>query len=510
MAFLWIGGAGSSEGAAGRAWRPALPAYPEDPSISDILAAIDGVPLDEELVLVGEEPTNRDDLTDLVRAVRKERPDAIVHLVTDAARCADRTYATSLSEAGIDRFTVRLFGPRPMVHDAETTIPGSFDACVAGIRTLVALGLWIEVEAVATRRALSHLTETARFIAKSLRGVARVVVRNPMWGDNGLVRGTSHKVHPHKSYPPVDMAVDIIAHHDIPVRLEGFPFTVTCGKAPYPLTDSGLNDWPIGLALEVIAMEEGLKPAARVSLDLDRSKELADFCRHRGLALEQATFRHRFGPNEAGLRERSSDPRTGLVFYYLAPEKAAARAVRDADAVGDDNALGEALGYPECCRRFYARHVAAGRHPDLAMAAYDEKPADAYPFELNTLSTYITGLVSHQPHTYTCAPSLRMARDLMTALRRREPLLATAVEHALRCHVVYASPACRLSLWGRRRGGRVEVENLIPFGDAIHPDLAKVDTVERTDDAVVLRAGEREITRITVPGAGRPLLVTFE
>ena len=257
-------------------------------------------------------------------------------------------------------------------------------------------------------------------------------------------------------------------------------------------------------------MEEGLKPAARVSLDLERSKALADFCRRRGLALEQAPFRHRFGPNEAGLRERSYDPRAGLVFYYLAPEKAAARAARDADAAGDDDALGEALGYPECCRRFYARSVTAGRHPDLAMAAYDEGPADTYPFELNTLSTYITGLVFHQPHTYTCAPSLRMARDLMAVLRRREPLLATAVEHALRCHVVYASPACRLSLWGRRRGGRVEVENLIPFGDAIRPGLAKVDAVERTDDAVVLRAGEREVARITVPGEGRPLLATFE
>lgn len=493
-----------------RALRPALPTYPENPSIDEVVAGLDGVPLDEELVLVGEEPTRKEDLADLVQAVRDERPDAILRLVTDAARCADRAYATSLSEAGVDRFTVRLFGPRPMVHDAETGTPGSFDASVAGIRTLVALGLWVEVEAVATRRALPHLTETARLIATSLRGVAHVVVRNPMWGDNGLVRGTSHKVHPHEAYPSVDMAADIIAHHDIPVRLEGFPFIVTGGKAPYPLTDSKLTGWPIGLALEVIAMEEGLKPAARVSLDLGRTKALAGFCRDRRLALEQATFRHRFGPNEAGLRERSSDPRAGLVFCYLAPEKAAAKAVRDADAAGDDDALGEALGYPACCRGFYARNVTAGRHPDLAMAAYDEAPADTYPFELNTLSTYITGLVFHQPHTYTCAPSLRMARDLMTALRRREPLLATAVEHALRCHVVYASPARRLSLWGRRKGGRVEVENLIPFGDTIRPDLAKVDAVELVGDAVVLRAGEREITRITAPDGGRPLLVTFD
>jgi hypothetical protein len=474
------------------------------------VAGLDGVPLDDELVLVGEEPTRREGLTDLVRTVRKERPDAILRLVTDAARCADRAYATSLSEAGVDRFTVRLFGPRPRVHDAETGIPGSFNASLAGIRTLIDLNLWVEVEAVATRRALTHITETARLIATSLYGVAQVIVRNPMWGDNGLVRGTSHKVHPHDAYPLVDMAADIIAHHDIPVRLKGFPFIVTDGKAPYPLTDSALTGWPIGLALEVIAMDEGLKPAARVSLDPGRSKELADFCLRRGLALEQATFRHRFGPNEAGLRERSSDSRAGLVFFYLAPEKAAAKAVRDADAAGDDDALGEALGYPVCCRRFYTRNVTAGRHPDLAMAAYNEGPADTYPFELNTLSTYITGLVFHQPHTYTCAPSLRMARDLMAALRRREPLLATAVEHALRCHVVYASPACRLSLWGRRRGGCVEVENLVPFGDAIRPDLAKVDAVERTDDTVVLRAGDQEIARITAPGDGQPLLVTFE
>jgi len=474
------------------------------------VALLDSVPLNEELVLVGEEPTRREDLADLVRTVRKERPGAIVRIVTDAARCADRAYATSLSEAGVDRFTVRLFGPRPAVHDAETGTHGSFDASVAGIRTLVALGLWVEVEAVATRRALPHLTETARFIATSLRGVAQVLVRNPLWGDNGLVRGTSHKVHPHEAYPPVDMAADIIAHHDIPVRLEGFPFIVTGGKAPYPLTDSKLAGWPIGLALEVIAMEEGLKPAARVSLDLERTKTLAGFCRGRGLTLEQASFRHRFGPNEAGLREDSSDPRARLVYCYLAPEKAAAKAVRDADAAGDDDALGEALGYPACCRRFYARNVTAGHHPDLAMAAYNEGPADTYPFELNTLSTYITGLVFHQPHTYTCAPSLRMARDLMAALRRSEPLLATAVEHALRCHVVYASPASRISLWGRRKGGRIEVENLIPFGDAIRPDLAKVDTVELVEDAVMLRAGERVIARITAPGGVRPLLATFE
>lgn len=92
-----------------------------------------------ELSLQGGEPTVWPDLVPLVARARELAFDH-VNLVTNGRKLADRAYAAALVDAGLDGLTVSFLGADAATHDDLMGAPGAFDALVAGLEHVRALG----------------------------------------------------------------------------------------------------------------------------------------------------------------------------------------------------------------------------------------------------------------------------------------------------------------------------------------------------------------------------------
>ena len=95
----------------------------------------------------GGEPLLRRDLEEMIRFAK--RCGLHVNLITNGI-LADHARARSLFKAGLRTAQVSIESASPAVHDALTSRPGSFDATVAGIRSLQAAGVLVQTNTTVT------------------------------------------------------------------------------------------------------------------------------------------------------------------------------------------------------------------------------------------------------------------------------------------------------------------------------------------------------------------------
>jgi MoaA/NifB/PqqE/SkfB family radical SAM enzyme len=146
------------------------------PSEQDLSEILDAVTPTEVLVLIGGEPTLRDDLPALVREA-KQRGVSRVVLRTNARRLAYASYAQELASAGVDGLDVGLHGSSAVMHDYHTNVPGSFAQTVRGTSHAVKAGMRVAISCVVTRSNFRHLAEIVQH-GKTL-GVRVVRFRSP-------------------------------------------------------------------------------------------------------------------------------------------------------------------------------------------------------------------------------------------------------------------------------------------------------------------------------------------
>jgi molybdenum cofactor biosynthesis enzyme MoaA len=82
--------------------------------------------------LAGREPTLRPDLGDVVAALRASGATS-VEIETNGRMLAYAPYVRTLSDAGVTRLVVKLFGANEVVWDAHTRVPGSYAQTMKGI-----------------------------------------------------------------------------------------------------------------------------------------------------------------------------------------------------------------------------------------------------------------------------------------------------------------------------------------------------------------------------------------
>lgn len=167
--------------------------------------------------------------------------------------------------------------------------------------------------------------------------------------------------------------------------------------------------------LEIASVPE-LREAALVHLEPDEVPIAGRDCSRAGLQLS--------------VLARQADGR----FRAAAHLPGAARPWYDAWGAGDDEAIGTMLGFPPCCRAFFARTWGAGScDPTPAMVAVDG------PWEANILLRWVgVRLVPHMPCAGVCALTVEQAR-LYLEHGRRIGLDMDAVEALLRLPVTYSA-----------------------------------------------------------------------
>jgi len=120
-------------------------------------AGFDGV------VFTGGEPTQREDLPDLVARARDlgYRP---IQIQSNGRTFASRRYCEQLITAGATEFSPALHGHVPALHDHLTRAPGSFAQTTRGIRHLRALGQRVLTNTVVVRANARSLPQIARLL----------------------------------------------------------------------------------------------------------------------------------------------------------------------------------------------------------------------------------------------------------------------------------------------------------------------------------------------------------
>jgi len=115
---------------------------------------------------VGGEPTIHDELQEAIGLARRigfER----IGLQTNGRRLAYRSYTELLVTAGLTHVDVSLHGPTAPVHEFHTTVEGSFQQTVAGVRRARAAGLETAITTVVTRSNV-HLMSTLAGVVTAL------------------------------------------------------------------------------------------------------------------------------------------------------------------------------------------------------------------------------------------------------------------------------------------------------------------------------------------------------
>jgi MoaA/NifB/PqqE/SkfB family radical SAM enzyme len=109
-----------------------------------------------EVEFTGGEPTIRPDLPELVGYTR-ELGFANISVISNGLRLANSVYAKRLVEAGVNDFLFSVHGPNPEIHDAHTSVPGSFAKIMKAIGNVGSLGARCRSTTTVTGQNYSHI-----------------------------------------------------------------------------------------------------------------------------------------------------------------------------------------------------------------------------------------------------------------------------------------------------------------------------------------------------------------
>ncbi len=168
-------------------------------------------------------------------------------------------------------------------------------------------------------------------------------------------------------------------------------------------------------AAERASVEAGLRSAALQSISPELLAEFACRATERGLVAVPLAPQ---GRPESYAASTAAKPQSGpwdyrVVLTGLRDARGVVRAWR----TSDDEVLGGLLGYPECCRRFFAETWGAGSvDPTWAMAEHGDGPLEA-----NILLRWLgVRYVPHLPCGFRCEPTRELGRQFRALIDARE------------------------------------------------------------------------------------------
>ena len=176
--------------------------------------------------------------------------------------------------------------------------------------------------------------------------------------------------------------------------------------------------------LELLSVREGIRKATTMHCTAEELVSKVDQLAQQGLVFRPIT---RVGSYE-GFAHAHPAVEDGKPWSYYGsvgtPE--AAEAFAQASSVGDHDAIGELLGYPECCRKFFTDVWTTGYYDPVwqAAAASDTKAVKqsderflriaAYPEVLSLLRYIGIRLTPQIPCSGTCEPSRQTGQEWLS------------------------------------------------------------------------------------------------
>ncbi|MBD3249133.1 DUF483 domain-containing protein [Candidatus Woesearchaeota archaeon] len=184
-------------------------------------------------------------------------------------------------------------------------------------------------------------------------------------------------------------------------------------------------------ALEILYLLEDVKPVVRQGFYHNEIRKITDFCKEKGLYIEFSPYKivlmdHGAYSNK-GIKVDADDPREGMVFAYISKGKEKAKKANFHEANNNHINLGKALGYPECCCRFFKKHEPERSRldSDYTVCTAENSGGSEFPFYTNILkrSMDIT-LLNHFPCSFNCENSIKLAKNHLDIIKKHDPEMA--------------------------------------------------------------------------------------
>lgn len=200
-------------------------------------------------------------------------------------------------------------------------------------------------------------------------------------------------------------------------------------------------------SLEILYLLEGVKKAARLDANEDELIKIKDFCSKTGLFLEISDFKvikiadHGKG-NYANIVKRVpiNNANPGLYHLYISKDKNKSKFLKILENKNDDRAVGELLGYPECCIEFFIvnKENQEKIQNDYILPALNNSEGFEFPFYTNHAMRYFDAtLLSHFPHDFNCRESANIAKKNLETIKKYSLELAKKFENELKSAVLY-------------------------------------------------------------------------
>jgi MoaA/NifB/PqqE/SkfB family radical SAM enzyme len=149
---------------------PPLGMPAREPSADEVAAACGSA---SGCWLAGGEPTLREDLPELIAALRA--PGRAIGLETDGQRLADERAAARLRDAGLAAVRIALHSAHADAHDFVSGTRGSAPRAVRAMAACRSVGLRVEAWMAVTRQTTPHLAETVEVLSRL--GIRQLVAR---------------------------------------------------------------------------------------------------------------------------------------------------------------------------------------------------------------------------------------------------------------------------------------------------------------------------------------------
>jgi hypothetical protein len=156
-------------------------------------------------------------------------------------------------------------------------------------------------------------------------------------------------------------------------------------------------------AREVELLLRDLKPVVRQGFYPSELEKIKEFCQKNNLFLEVSPYKvimEGEGYSDKGKKVSKDDPK-GMFFVYISKNQEKALLANLYETRGDHYNLGLALGYPECCVKFYCEEFEKGNvAPELEsynpLIDFRKRKDDAC-------------VISHFPCSPDCKESVKLA-----------------------------------------------------------------------------------------------------
>ncbi len=196
-------------------------------------------------------------------------------------------------------------------------------------------------------------------------------------------------------------------------------------------------------SLEILYILEGIKPCARILVFEDELEKVLNYLNKNRLSFSISDFKalkHTLQSDfysDKSVRIPKNDLRKGYFFVYISKNKDLAEKAKDAEEKNQHFELGLIFGYPKCCCDFFEKNFDED-NTDLTLKTLKYSTGVEFPFHTNIAARHFdVSLLSHFPHSFSCEPSINIAKNNLKLIEKHSKKLAVMISGILQGVVIY-------------------------------------------------------------------------